>query len=102
MGTTTNLTNVMLFTALSATLVPLNYEFKSDSFQPHTESVYSVNQYEALKYTPIENIRLTSNFSDVEKLEIIVDFSKNLVANSIDLDQEFVKLVDENFWDLLL
>jgi hypothetical protein len=36
-----------------------------------------------------------------QQLEIIGDFAKNLINNSIDLDPVIAKALDKNFWDLV-
>lgn len=36
-----------------------------------------------------------------EDLETIKNFNLDLVNNQIDLDPEYSKIVDDNFWDLI-
>lgn len=38
---------------------------------------------------------------DTEKIEIITSFARQLVAESQDIDPEYVKVVDKKFWDLM-
>ena len=37
---------------------------------------------------------------DKEKIEIITSFAGKLVAESQDIEPEYVKVVDKKFWDL--
>ena len=38
---------------------------------------------------------------DTEKLEKLEEFAKNLVDNMVDIDEDFQKVIDDNFWDLV-
>jgi len=38
---------------------------------------------------------------EAEKIEIITSFARQLVAESQDIDPEYVKVVDKKFWDLM-
>jgi hypothetical protein len=37
----------------------------------------------------------------MEKLQTIIDFSKKVLQNTKDIDNEFVNIVNENFWELI-
>ncbi len=41
------------------------------------------------------------NLDDYIKVESLLEFSKKLVENSIDIDGEFVDIVNDNFWDII-
>lgn len=41
------------------------------------------------------------NSSENHKLQTIIDFSRNLMDNSKEIDGEFVDIINENFWDLV-
>jgi valyl-tRNA synthetase len=41
------------------------------------------------------------NDSKVKKINVSVDFSRELISNSENLDSEFSKIVSDNFFDLL-
>lgn len=49
----------------------------------------------------------STNFSENDKIisdeemNIIAEFNKKIIDNSISLDPEIAKLIDENFWDLI-
>jgi len=43
-----------------------------------------------------------TSLTESQQMEILLDFARNLVNNSIDIEPEMVKMVDEKFWDLLL
>ncbi len=36
-----------------------------------------------------------------EKIQTILDFSKKIIRNSVDIDSEFVDIVNEDFWELI-
>lgn len=40
-------------------------------------------------------------YTEQEKEEILEKFSDKLVNNQKDIPEEFAKIVNENFWDLL-
>ena len=38
---------------------------------------------------------------DSERLQIIINFSKRLIEKSVNIDSEFVDIVNDNFWNLI-
>lgn len=38
---------------------------------------------------------------DKEKLQTIIDFSNKVLQNTKNIDSEFVKIVNDNFWELI-
>ena len=40
-------------------------------------------------------------FQEIEQRRIIATFSKNLIQNSHDLDDEILEVLEQNFWDLI-
>ena len=49
----------------------------------------------------IGNLFNSEGLSASLKLSIISDFAQKIVKNTSDLDPSIVKIVDDNFWDLL-
>ena len=98
----TSLSNLVILATLSSSVVGLSYE---------TES-YLTPQHEA-KFEHHANIAdwkdnaFNSSFDysfhneDVEKINTMVSFTKNLLENSKDIESEFVDIVNDNFWDLM-
>ena len=39
--------------------------------------------------------------SDIDKVKIVSEFANNLLLNSVDLEIEISKMIDEDFWDLI-
>jgi hypothetical protein len=56
-------------------------------------------------------IRISNNFkvqvidrkeiTILERIDVICQFASNILVNIKDLEPEFSKTVDENFWDLI-
>lgn len=93
-----------MLATLSSTVVSLSYE-DTPSLIPEVkpEYVYELNM-DNLKdkdkaFNSSTNYTLQDDYS--EKIETILGFSKKIVANSKDLDSEYVDIVNENFWDLI-
>lgn len=100
MGTNTNLKGLVLMTAISSAIVPLNYE-SYDKITPTIESAYNFLPDRTWQYN---SIFIEDNYVNVlenEKQEIVLNFSQDLISNSTELDSEFVEIVNDNFWNLL-
>ncbi len=41
-------------------------------------------------------------FTDEEKLKILVNFTKNLMENQVDISPEFAKTINDHYDDILL
>jgi len=48
----------------------------------------------------INNRIIYNKYNDEEKFIILTELIKNLSENSIDLDEDIIKMVNKNFWDL--
>lgn len=44
----------------------------------------------------------TNNYTDEEKLEILFNFTKNILEQQVEPDYEIVQIINENLEDLLL
>lgn len=40
-------------------------------------------------------------WEDSDKLQTIFNFSNKIIENTSDMDQEFLDIVNDNFWDLI-
>ncbi len=79
------------------------YELSSESLIPDEEVKYEImknfSDWKDSAFNPI-----TSNtvvIEDVEKIQTIIEFSRKVLADSTDIDNEYVDIVNENFWDLI-
>ena len=103
MGTNSNstLTSLILFATISSSVVCLPYD--TDSLIPHTNANYvcnvAVSDWKDSAFNQSEDYNLQLNHSS--KIQTIIQFSKKLVENSIDVDQEYIDIVNDIFWDLI-
>lgn len=104
MKTQSNTTrNILIYTALGTTLsFPVMLPYEEDFSQKEdlksnqiTEDPYSnlMNQ--------INESYLLWQQNDIEKINSIIDVSRKLISKSIDIDSEYVDIVNDNFWDLI-
>lgn len=71
--------------------------FERSNLMPSTNVEYPLT--DSYYFDPIG--QYTNNAIVVEKEKIIIDFSQKLINNMIDIDSEYVEIVNNNFWDLL-
>ncbi len=92
MGTATTFDGIFLLGALGAsnTIMPLPYQYN-----PIDASV--IGKYSEIKVLN-ENYK---PFYEESQLDIIVNISKHLILNSKNIENEFVEIVNNNFWDLI-
>jgi len=100
MGTNTNLMSLECMTEISSAVIPLKYEIYNNLIPTKEVKIKSVPS-EEWHYHYISESDSYINFSQNEKLDIIMNFSKKLINNSTEIDMEFVDIVDNNFWNLL-
>jgi len=95
--------SLVLLTTLSTSVLSVSYE--APYLLPKDESNYSTeivmsnlknNMFNDIPNLSIENDNYINN-----KINIIVEFSSKLISNSIDIDSEFVDIVNEHFWELI-
>lgn len=103
MGTISNssLSNLLVLAALSSTVICLPYE--SYSLIPEVRYSYQYHVNIADWKDTAFNLSADYKIQDENssKIETIVAFSKKIIGNSIDIDSEFVDIVNDNFWDLI-
>jgi hypothetical protein len=103
MGTNSNstLTSLILLATISTSVVCLPYD--TDSLIPRTNANYvcyaDVSDWKDSAFNQSGDYNLQFNHSS--KIQTIIEFSKKLVENSVDIDQEYVDIVNDNFWDLI-
>ena len=103
MGTSSNIKNLILLSALSTSVIPVSYEIDRESITPSIEVKYTFDENKTYDYKKIEDnssLELNSQ-GDMEKIGIVISFSKELVENLKDMDSEFIEIVNNNFWDLI-
>lgn len=81
-----------------------NLMLSTSKFQ-NKENAYSTTEYEPYdnSITSLEHYQkiLNDKPEDEKKLAILGNVAEYLVENSVDLDNEYAKIVNDNFWDLL-
>lgn len=103
MGTNnyTPLTNLAILATLSTSVVNLAYE--PDWLIPKMNHVYQVaNDISGWKDNAF-NKSADYQIHDYgfDNFKTIVEFSKNVLYNTKDIDSEYVGIVNDHFWDLL-
>lgn len=99
---TTSSRKIMMFVsmgvALSTIAIPYDYKCDDNNITP-----CRVAKYKHISYDSNFEKQGTykSTLSDDEKVDIITNLSKHLIEHTTDIDSEFVKIVNENFWDLI-
>ena len=105
MSNTTNssiTSSVIILATVSTSVLTLSYEedrLTALSKLGHDDKnllVVKSNPY----YEEVKGDYLIDHDSSYKE-STIVEFSKKLIDNSLDIDSEFVDIVNENFWDLI-
>lgn len=50
-------------------------------------------------YSPSTDYLLFS--SNHQNLNLVLGFAQNFVENTVDMDEEFQKVIEDNFWDMI-
>ncbi len=80
-------------------LLPYNL---NPEFNPGVSGKYSVEKEITDWNIPLVNLpEYSSAQKDLDKIQIILDFSQKLMNNSKNLDSEYVDIVNKYFWDLV-
>lgn len=89
---------LLIAAALSASAInhdsDYNFNFPDSSIFQTSLSDWQEDRFGSYEDV-VSNIELKAQF------ETILDFSKTLLNNSIDIDKEFIEIVDKNFWDII-
>lgn len=83
--------NVFLYAVIgtSATIAPFSYEFVTPSL---------FHDYKEIGDPIVQNFICNT---DETQLKLLIGVSENIITNSQNIDQEFVDIVNESFWDLI-
>jgi hypothetical protein len=100
--TNTSPSNLIIQETLSSSVVRLEYESES-YFIPQigTNLEYPEEIAEWKDRAFNESDYYNFQDEDVAKIDTLISFTKNLLENSIDIENEFVDIVNDNFWDLI-
>lgn len=102
MGTESNIPIpcIMLIASLSNSVLPLSYEISNNmpAIKPDYSCSIDISEWKEKAFnTPAYSILN----SDADRIQIIFDFSKKIIESSVDIDNEFVEIVNEDFWNLI-
>lgn len=100
MGTSSNIKNLILLSAISSTVIPVSYEIKSNA-EPTEIVSYDFSKKERIIYETLSDTYSIFDNNELEKTDIIVSFSQELANNLTEMDSEFVEIINNNIWDLL-
>ncbi len=101
-NTNSSLSNLVILATLSSSVVSLNHETES-YLTPQNEAKFEHHvdiadwKDKAFK----ESYDYSFHNEDVDKMNTMILFTKNLLENSKDIESEFVDIVNDNFWDLI-
>src|SRR5690554_5656097 len=96
----------LILTALGTSAITL--PFGSESLIPLANHPYTYKDSAVVDWASnlpatsgdIDIVNSKSGYSDRYKYQTILEFSKQIINNSKDLDGEYVDFVNEHFWDL--
>lgn len=98
----TSLSNLVILATLSSSVVSLSHETESYLTPQHeAEFEHHVNIADWKDNAFNSSFDYSFHNEDVEKINTMVSFTKNLLENSKDIESEFVDIVNDNFWDLI-
>jgi hypothetical protein len=93
--------NIIIFVALSSSVVSLPYEH--DELIPSMNYQYpyqdNISNWKENSFNNFEGY-LTQNV-DARNILAILEFSNKILRDSQDIDIEFVEIVNQNFWELI-
>ena len=102
--TNTSLTKLFLFTTLSTSVISLPYDNAESlipEINPNYENHMSLTDSDWRDNAFNNSTDYTLQTENSDKIDTIIGFSKKVIENSIDIDSEYVDIVNENFWDLI-
>lgn len=100
--TNTSLSNLVVLATLSSSVVSTSLEAES-YLAPMCEANfdYHIHIAEWRDNAFNKSHDYTFHDEDVDKINTMISFTKNLLENSRDIESEFVDIVNDNFWDLI-
>lgn len=101
MGTNTSLANIILLATMSSSVLSMNYEL--DTFIPKMNYKFSyqsgLTDWKDNAFNHSTDYQLLDE--SLINIQTIINFSKKVISNTKDIDNEFVDIVNDNFWDLI-
>jgi len=100
--TNTSLSNLVILATLSSSVVSFSHEaddLSTPQLKPEIENYMEISDWRDKAFNQSYDYNLHDK--DVDKLNTMISFTKNLLENSTDIESEFVDIVNENFWDLI-
>ncbi len=101
-STNTSLSNLVVLATLSSSVVSLNYDseyYIASIPEANFEHHIDIADWKDKAFN--ESYDYSFHNEDVEKLNTMISFTKNLLENSKDIESEFVDIVNDHFWDLI-
>lgn len=102
MGTNASLSNLIIMATVSSSLINLGYQ--STYLMPNV-IVSEISQQTDIADWKMTAFNLSPQYTilddEAQKMAIILQFSKKIIEYSVDLDDDIVEMVNENFWELL-
>jgi hypothetical protein len=103
MGTNSynSLANLVILATISSSVISWSYD--SDSLIPKLNHTYeyqnNISDWKDKAFNESSGYQLHDE--NLVKIQTIVEFSKKVLGNTKDIDNEFVDIVNENFWELI-
>lgn len=101
-NTNTSLSNLIISATLSSSVVGLSHETES-YLTPQQEAKFEyrtdIAEWKDNAFNQSYDYNLHNE--NMEKINTIISFTKNILEKSKDIESEFVDIVNDNFWDLI-
>lgn len=97
MSTLSTVTNFLVMSAIGTTVTAQTANSEAESTYP----VQSHGHYTALDECQYHFESLEESAGDAEKFAVLKNVASHLASTSSGIDPEFVKIVNEHFWDLI-
>jgi hypothetical protein len=97
MGTLSTVTNLLVMSAIGTTVTVQSLDLEAGN----TYAVQSDGHYTALDENHYCFESLEESAGDTEKFAVLTNVASHLATTSSNIDPEFVKIVNEHFWDLI-
>jgi len=100
MNNSNGLANLVMMATVSTSVISLPFETDLElAVAPSYTQVESFQDWKDSAYSFSTGYELLS--AETEKIQIILNFTKNILEFSSNLESEFLEIVDDNFWDLV-
>ena len=99
------LANIIILASISSSAISLSYEsyISGESIIPSMETNYTHTEnlpdWKDNAFNTSPDYQLYSEVE--EKILTIVNFSRQVLSESSDIDSEYVDIVNQHFWDLI-